>query len=65
MDRDRATYDPSTTAYVVYSVADPVDAPADLTFGQSFMSLAATYAGNVVLGNLAMDQQLNPLLIDL
>ncbi|KUJ09619.1 uncharacterized protein LY89DRAFT_274367 [Mollisia scopiformis] len=48
--QDRATYDPSTSAYVVYSVAAPTDAPASLTFGQSFMSLASTYAGNVVLG---------------
>lgn len=54
--RDRATYDPSTSAYVVYSVADPTDAPASLTFGKSFMSLAATYAGNVVLGKLRLDE---------
>ncbi|CZR66577.1 uncharacterized protein PAC_16478 [Phialocephala subalpina] len=48
--QDRADYDPATSAYVVYSVASSVDAPASLTFGQSFMSLAATYAGNVVMG---------------
>ena len=51
-NRDRADYDPATSAYVVYSVASSVDAPASLTFGQSFMSLAATYAGNVVMGEL-------------
>ncbi|KAF8856539.1 hypothetical protein BDZ45DRAFT_691660 [Acephala macrosclerotiorum] len=48
--QDRATYDPTTSAYVVYSVAASTDAPASLTFGPSFISLAATYAGNVVLG---------------
>ncbi|KAI9051769.1 hypothetical protein LZ554_004036 [Drepanopeziza brunnea f. sp. 'monogermtubi'] len=42
---DRAVYDPATSAYVVYTVADPVDAPAYLTFGPSFMTLAATYPG--------------------
>lgn len=50
MSRDRASYDASTSAYVVYTVAAAVDAPAALTFGSSFMSLAATYAGSVVLG---------------
>lgn len=50
IDRDRATYDPATSAYVVYTVAASTDAPASLTFGQSFMSLAATYAGTVVMG---------------
>jgi hypothetical protein len=48
--RDRATYDPATSAYVVYTVASPTDAPASLTFGSSLMKLAATYAGTVVLG---------------
>lgn len=48
--RDRATYDPTTTAYVVYSVPSPQAAPATLTFGSSFMDLAATYNGTVVLG---------------
>src|SRR4051794_10363924 len=31
--QDRASYDASTSAYVVYSVASPADAPATLTFG--------------------------------
>lgn len=35
---------------MIYSVADPKDAPSTLTFGQSFMSLAATYNGTVVMG---------------
>ncbi len=48
--RDRATFDPATPAYVVYSVPAPTDAPASLTFGSSFMSLAATYPGTVVVG---------------
>ncbi|CAG8960513.1 hypothetical protein HYFRA_00008233, partial [Hymenoscyphus fraxineus] len=48
--QDRAKYDESSSAYVVYSVADPKDAPAALTFGKSFFELAATYAGNVVIG---------------
>ncbi|KAH6692800.1 hypothetical protein BKA61DRAFT_499534, partial [Leptodontidium sp. MPI-SDFR-AT-0119] len=48
--QDRAKYDASTSAYVVYSVAAPTDAPANLTFGPSFMSLAATYPGTVVVG---------------
>ncbi|RDW69914.1 glycoside hydrolase family 79 protein [Coleophoma crateriformis] len=48
--QDRADYDPSTSAYVVYSVASAVDAPAYLTFGPSFMSLAAKYPGTVVVG---------------
>ena len=50
MSRDRAKYDASTSAYVVYSVAAPTDAPANLTFGPQFMSLAARYPGTVVLG---------------
>ncbi|ESZ94832.1 glycoside hydrolase family 79 protein [Sclerotinia borealis F-4128] len=48
--QDRATYDPSTSAYVVYTVKSPVDAPASLTFGPNLMKLASTYPGTVVLG---------------
>ncbi|KAL2061360.1 hypothetical protein VTL71DRAFT_7633 [Oculimacula yallundae] len=48
--QDRAKYDASSSVPVVYSVAAPTDAPANLTFGPSFMSLAATYLGTVVLG---------------
>ncbi|KAG9238049.1 glycoside hydrolase family 79 protein [Amylocarpus encephaloides] len=48
--QDRAKYDASTSAMVVYTVADPKDAPAALTFGSSFFKLANTYAGNVVVG---------------
>ncbi|KAK1752954.1 hypothetical protein QBC47DRAFT_431198 [Echria macrotheca] len=48
--QDRAQYDPSTSAYVVYSVARAADAPMTLTFGPKFMTLAGTYPGSVVLG---------------
>ncbi|AEO59838.1 glycoside hydrolase family 79 protein [Thermothelomyces thermophilus ATCC 42464] len=48
--QDRASYDSSTSAYVVYSVANPADAPATLTFGPKFMTLAGTYPGSVVVG---------------
>jgi hypothetical protein len=48
--QDRALYDASTSAYVVYSVASPADAPSTLTFGSKFMTLANTYAGSVVMG---------------
>ncbi|KAI1822737.1 glycoside hydrolase family 79 protein [Xylaria intraflava] len=48
--QDRALYDATTSAYVVYTVADPADAPASLTFGSSFMTLAGKYAGSVVVG---------------
>ncbi|KAH6623425.1 glycoside hydrolase family 79 protein [Chaetomium tenue] len=48
--QDRASFDASTSAYVVYSVANPADAPMTLTFGPKFMSLAGTYPGSVVVG---------------
>ncbi|KAK2051593.1 hypothetical protein LY76DRAFT_688296 [Colletotrichum caudatum] len=48
--QDRASYDASSSAHVVYSVADAADAPLNLTFGPEFIKLAATYAGNVTLG---------------
>jgi hypothetical protein len=50
VNRDRATYDASSLAYVTYSVASPLDAPASLTFGPKFMDLASTYLGTVVMG---------------
>ncbi|TGO82663.1 hypothetical protein BPOR_0782g00010 [Botrytis porri] len=50
INRDRATYDTNTSAYVVYSVNSSVDAPASLTFGPNLMKLASTYPGTVVLG---------------
>ncbi|KAH8682604.1 hypothetical protein BX600DRAFT_521957 [Xylariales sp. PMI_506] len=48
--QDRAQYDPTTSAYVVYTVASATDAPAALTYGSNFIALAATYGGSVVLG---------------
>lgn len=48
--QDRASFDASTSAYVVYSVAKPADAPMTLTFGPKFMTLAGTYPGSVVVG---------------
>ncbi|KAL3466116.1 hypothetical protein BJX64DRAFT_296058 [Aspergillus heterothallicus] len=48
--QDRATYDASSSAAVTYTVADLADAPETLTYGPSFISLAAEYAGSVVLG---------------
>ncbi|KAI1197683.1 hypothetical protein F5X97DRAFT_343523 [Nemania serpens] len=48
--QDRAQYDAQMTAYVVYTVSNPADAPASLSFGSSFMTLAAKYGGSVVVG---------------
>lgn len=48
--RDRATYDASSTEAVTYTVASSADAPQTLTYGPSFISLAATYAGKVIIG---------------
>lgn len=43
-------YDPAIPEYVVYTVANAADAPASLTFGSSFMTLAGKYGGQVVVG---------------
>jgi hypothetical protein len=49
--QDRATYNHSMTSQAVnYTVPSPNDAPDSLTFGPSFMELAGTYCGSVVLG---------------
>lgn len=48
--QDRAQYDPTTSAYVVYTVASAADAPDSLTFGSSFMTLAGKYGGSAVIG---------------
>ena len=48
--QDRALYDAATSAYVVYSVADPRDAPMDLVYGPRFLTLAGSYGGSVVVG---------------
>ncbi|TLS27910.1 hypothetical protein PpBr36_01486 [Pyricularia pennisetigena] len=48
--QDRATFDPNSQAYVTYSVANPADAPKNLTFGPALVDLAAKYGGSVVMG---------------
>ncbi|KAJ5420584.1 hypothetical protein N7465_003103 [Penicillium sp. CMV-2018d] len=48
--QDRATYDSSSTEAVTYTVASTGDAPETLTYGPSFISLAAGYAGEVIIG---------------
>ncbi|KAG8631904.1 hypothetical protein KVT40_001044 [Elsinoe batatas] len=59
---DRATYDASQTEAVIYSVADPKNAPATLTFGPSFLRLAGKYAGKVTIGlNRRLNNQPNTL----
>lgn len=50
--QDRAVYDSELTAEVLYSVASSTTVPSTLTFGNSFMTLAGTYKGSVVLGML-------------
>jgi len=50
VDRDRATYNASSSQQVTYTVANAGDAPSTLTFGPSFMSLAGTYDGKVTIG---------------
>lgn len=54
--RDRATYDPSLSTAVNYSVASPADAPTSLTYGPSFFDLAADLSGDVTIG---FNRQLN------
>ncbi|KAJ5174584.1 uncharacterized protein N7482_000461 [Penicillium canariense] len=48
--QDRATYDSSLTRSVDYTVASAGDAPETLTYGPSFISLAASYGGEVIFG---------------
>ncbi|ODN78183.1 hypothetical protein L198_07972 [Cryptococcus wingfieldii CBS 7118] len=48
--QDRATYDPSSTAAVTYSVDDPADAPANLTYGPAFFELASHLSGPATIG---------------
>ncbi|KAJ9245055.1 CAZyme family GH79 [Paecilomyces variotii] len=54
--QDRATYDPSLSTAVNYSVASPTDAPDSLTFGPSFLQIAGSYDGSVTIG---LDRRLN------
>lgn len=48
--RDRATFDPSSQNPVTYTVSSPEAAPASLTYGPSFMSIASSLNGSVILG---------------
>ncbi|WVQ76920.1 hypothetical protein IAR50_006599 [Cryptococcus sp. DSM 104548] len=48
--QDRATYDPWSTSTVTYSVDDPADAPANLTFGPAFFDLASQLSGQTTIG---------------
>lgn len=48
--RDRATYDPHLSTTVNYTVASLGDAPASLTFGPAFFSLADQLEGDVTIG---------------
>lgn len=48
--RDRATYDPSLSQAVSYTVSTSTAAPTSLTYGPSFVSMAASYGGEVILG---------------
>ncbi|KGO36823.1 Acetolactate synthase, large subunit, biosynthetic [Penicillium expansum] len=48
--QDRATYDSLSTEAVTYTVASAGAAPETLTYGPSFISLAASYAGQVIIG---------------
>lgn len=52
--RDRATYNASLSSAVSYSVDSPDDAPESLTFGDSFMEIAAAYEGAVTIGRSLM-----------
>ncbi|KDQ49544.1 glycoside hydrolase family 79 protein [Jaapia argillacea MUCL 33604] len=54
--QDRATYDPTLATAVNYTVASPLDAPLNLTYGPSFFSLAAQMKGDVTVG---LNRQLN------
>lgn len=56
--QDRATYNESLEEAVNYYVASPKDAPASLTFGPSFITLAGTYPGKTIIG---LNRQLNQL----
>ncbi|KAK0716434.1 hypothetical protein B0T21DRAFT_454242 [Apiosordaria backusii] len=48
--QDRATYNAQSSAAVTYSVSNPADAPMSLTYGPSFIDLAASYPGRVIIG---------------
>ncbi|KAH9940540.1 uncharacterized protein BXZ73DRAFT_88757 [Epithele typhae] len=55
--QDRATYDPNLQSAVNYTVADPADAPASLTYGPSFFTLAGKLPVDDV--TIGLNRQLN------
>ncbi|KAJ5799581.1 CAZyme family GH79 [Penicillium psychrosexuale] len=58
--QDRAIYNSSSTEAVTYTVASTGAAPETLTYGPSFISLTAGYAGEVIIGlNRRLDDILN------
>ncbi|KAI0633644.1 hypothetical protein C8Q77DRAFT_1057947 [Trametes polyzona] len=60
--QDRATYDANLQSPVNYTVASPADAPASLTYGPSFFSLASQLKGDVTIGlNRQLNNQANSL----
>ncbi|KAJ3535347.1 hypothetical protein NM688_g6992 [Phlebia brevispora] len=54
--QDRATFDPTLSTAVNYTVASPADAPDSLTFGPPFITLASQLKGPVTMG---LNRQLN------
>ncbi|GJJ07592.1 hypothetical protein Clacol_001795 [Clathrus columnatus] len=54
--QDRATFNATESMAVRYTVSDPTQAPASLTYGPSFFTLASTLKGNVTVG---LNRQLN------
>ncbi|EIN07042.1 hypothetical protein PUNSTDRAFT_121271 [Punctularia strigosozonata HHB-11173 SS5] len=60
--QDRATYNPSLSSAVNYTVASSADAPTSLTYGPSFFTLAAGMKGDVTIGlNRQLNNQANSL----
>ena len=60
--RDRATYDANLASAVNYTVSSPLDAPASLTYGPSFFTLASQMRGEVTVGlNRQLNNQANSL----
>ncbi|KAI0356333.1 hypothetical protein OH77DRAFT_1423976 [Trametes cingulata] len=60
--QDRATFDPNLQSPVNYTVASPADAPASLTYGPSFFTLASQLKGDVTVGlNRQLNNQANSL----
>ena len=50
--RDEATFDPTLKEPIEYSVSNPSKSPASSIYGPSFIKLAGSYPGSVVLGKI-------------